>query len=483
MNGLFNLEAQFFWMLVVVIGFPLFTIILGEITLRLRREKQPLFTPLSNLRNLVLPTLTLFLVLAKVIGLARDVIGVRLAETLLWIAIIYTALSLLNVILFEDAPEETWQANTPKLFRDLSRLFLVSIGTAIVLSTVWGTDLGGLITALGVGSLVIGLALQSNLSNVFSGIVLLFEKPFKLGDWLEVNGTMGKVIEITWRSVHLQTKSGDIVIVPNSQLVEGTLENHNRPSPIYQIQLELGFSYDDPPNKIKQILTQTALETEGVLLEPPPLVLTSEFADFTINYQVLLYVTDYGQELKVRDRFMTRVWYVSKRYNLEMPYPINAEYQYQPSTPTPEMLAQKAKETLITIPSISQFGSNALDILSKKGTWLDFAKSEFVILEGAPLPGLYLIIEGVANILVTDKIGQKQVIGKLEQGELFGEKASLISSQVSDVSVLAVEDLQILLLDKNLLRTLLEQSPRLSQEIGEIMELRRRAINSVLNVA
>jgi small-conductance mechanosensitive channel len=483
MNGLFNLKEQLFWMLVVVIGFPLSTIILGEINLRLRRGKQPLFTPLSNLRNLVLPALTLFLVLTKVIGLARDVIGVRLAETLLWIALIYTALSLLNVILFEDAPKGTWQANTPKLFLELSRFFLILIGIALVLSTVWGTDLGALITAFGVGSLVIGLALQNNLSNIFSGMALLFEKPFKLGDWLQVDNLTGKVVEITWRSVHLQTKSGDIIIVPNSKLVEGTLKNFNRPSPIYQIKLELGFSCDDPPNKVKQIITQTALKTEGVLSEPQPLVLTSEYADYTINYQVLLYVTDYGQELKVRDRFMTRVWYVTKRYNLNMPYPITSEFEYQASTPTPEMLARKAKETLITIPSISQFGSDTLDILSREGTWLDFAKGEFVMNEGEPLLGLYLIIEGVAEILVTDKMGQKQVIGHLEQGELFGEKASLISTQISDVCVLAVEDLQVLLLEKNLVQTLLEQSPRLSQEIGEIMELRRRAVSSVLNVA
>mgnify|MGYP002777006427 CR=1 FL=1 len=483
MIGLFDLSNQLFWMLVVAVGFPLATIFLGEINLRLRRAKHPLFTPLSNLRNLILPTLTLFLLLFKVMGLARDTVGVRISETLLWIAVIYTTLSVVNIILFEDAKEGTWQSNVPKLFLDLSRFFLVLIGTAIVLSSVWQADLGGLLTALGVGSLVIGLALQDSLSNIFSGMALLFERPFKLGDWIQVGDTLGKVVEITWRSVHLQTKSGDIVIVPNSELAGGTLKNYNRPLPTYRIDLELGFSYDDPPNKIKQILTQTALETEGVLSKPPPLVVTSAYADFTINYQVLLYIADCSQELSVRDRFMTRVWYVAKRYNLNIPYPIAAEYEYQSATPTPEMLAEIAKKTLAKIPSLSQFGSEMLDTLSQKGTWLDFARGEFVILENEPLLGLYVIIEGTAQMSLTDKMGQVQIIGQLEQGELFGEKASLISEQISDVSILAVEDLQVLLLDKNTLQTLLEHSPRLSNEIGEIMELRRRAVRSFFNVA
>ena len=480
MNVLLSLKEQFIWMLVVVIGFPLLMIVLGEINLRLRKAKQPLFTPLSNLRNLVLPSLALFVIMVRVIGLARETIGVRLAETLLWIALIYTALSLLNVILFEDAPEGTWQANTPKLFRDLSRFFLILIGTAIVLSTVWGTDLAGVVTAFGVGSLVIGLALQSNLSNIFSGIVLLFEKPFKLGDWLEVDNKIGQVIEITWRSVHLQTKSGYIVILPNSKLAGDTLKNFNRPLSVYQIELEIGFSYDIPPNKVKQVITQTALETEGVLSEPLPFVLTADYADFKINYQVFFYVTDYGQKQKVCDRFMTRIWYVAKRHNLIMPYPIAAEYEYKASISSPEILAQQAKETLITISSFSQLDSDTLETVIKQATWLDFAKGEFALVEGEALLGMYLIIEGNAEISLTDKMGHQQVIDKLEKGDLFGEKASLISAQVSDVNILAVKDLQVLLLSKNLLQMLLESSPRLSQEIGEIMELRRRGVNAVL---
>lgn len=484
MDGLSTtLQDKFLWMLVVAVGFPFAMLVLGEINVQLRRQKNRFFTPLSNLRNLLLPSLALFLLLYRVIGLERSSIGVRLAETWLWIAVIYSALSLVNVILFEDAQEGTWQANVPKLFLDLSRFFLVLIGIAIVMSTVWGADLGGLLTALGVGSLVIGLALQDSLGNIFSGMALLFERPFKLGDWLEVGDTLGRVVEITWRSVHLQTKNGDIVIVPNSELAGETFKNLNLPTPIHEEVIELGFSYDDPPNRVKELLKQTALETEGVLANPEPWVVTYNYADFYITYQVCLKLSDCGQVLRVRDRFMTRIWYMAKRYNLTIPYPISTEFEYRSTALTPEKQAEIAKKTLMIIPSLSQFGSETLDTLSRQGTWLDFAKDEFVLLEGEPLPGLYLIVEGKAQLSVTDLMGQYQVIGQLGRGEFFGEKASLIFAQTSDVRVVALEDLTVLLLDKDTLQDMLEGSPRLSHEIGEIMELRRRAVNSIVKAA
>jgi len=168
-----------------------------------------------------------------VLQLPRGETLVRLTETFLWITVIYWGLTLINVILFEGAEEGSWQSNVPKLFLDLSRTFLVLVGTAIVLSTVWNADLGGLLTALGVGSLVIGLALQDSLGNVFSGLTLLFEQPVSIGDWIEIGGIEGKVVEITWRSVHVMTLERDLVIVPNSELAGASLKNYNRPDSVH----------------------------------------------------------------------------------------------------------------------------------------------------------------------------------------------------------------------------------------------------------
>ena len=109
------------------------------------------------------------------------------------------------------------------------------------------------------GSLVIGLALQDTLKNLFSGILLLFERPFALGDWLQVGETIGKVIKVNWRSVYLQTRDQDSVVIPNSILAQGNFTNYNRPTPLHVERFLFGFSYDDPPNKVIRVLKETAL--------------------------------------------------------------------------------------------------------------------------------------------------------------------------------------------------------------------------------
>ncbi len=121
-------------------------------------------------------------------------------------------------------PKASWRSRAPKLFQDLIRLLLVAIGAAIVLSVVWRQDLGGLIAALGVGSIVLGLALQETLGNLMAGIALFFEKPFSAGDWISVGGKSGQVVQITWRSVHLRTAERNLLVLPNS--TAGARDNH-----------------------------------------------------------------------------------------------------------------------------------------------------------------------------------------------------------------------------------------------------------------
>ena len=96
----------------------------------------------------------------------------------------------------------------------------------VIYSNVWGREVQGALTALGVGSVVIGLALQEPLGNIVSGLMLLFERPLKVGDWVSAEGVTGKVIEINWRSVHILTPTRELRIVQqhtSSQIVVSEL--------------------------------------------------------------------------------------------------------------------------------------------------------------------------------------------------------------------------------------------------------------------
>lgn len=468
-------RASGLWALGLMLGLPLVLLVLTEAIVRLRRRQLPTEATMRIVRTLVVPTLAVYLILTRVMELDPTRPGVRLVLTILWIFLIHAALSLLNVAIFAGAAQESWQARVPKLVRDLGRFALVLVGVAIVLSTVWGADLGALVAALGVGSIVIGLALQDPLGNLFSGVMLLFEQPFRVGDWVRIGDNFGKVVEINWRAVHVLMRGTEVMVVPNSVLAKGSFSNLSRPTRVHTEVITLGFSYDDPPNKVKRVLTRTAVNTHGVLEDPPPKVQTSAYEASSIAYKLSLRVADYAEMSAVRDELMTRIWYAVKRYRLTMPYPMQTSIQVNQSDLDAAMKAALPAETLRRFPQLGLARATDLGAGVSRGAVQHYARGERVVAEGECLPGLALILEGQVVLTVRDAAGQDKEVARLGVGEFFGER-SLLSAAASDVTVTVLEDLEVLMLEGEALQAMIDQTPHAAREIGNVKEARRRAI-------
>ena len=105
-----------------------------------------------------------------------------------------------------------------------------------------------------VGAVVIGLALQDTLGNLFAGLAIQIEKPFRVGDWVTIGGQDGLVSEITWRATKMRTKAGNFVVVPNSVLAKDTITNYSEPTRAMRLHVEVGASYEVPPNLVKSVI-------------------------------------------------------------------------------------------------------------------------------------------------------------------------------------------------------------------------------------
>lgn len=465
------------WSLVLVIGFPVSIVILGEIIHRLKRRANPLAGTLQIVRNLTLPVLAFMLFMQYVIKLDPDSNLVKTVQTLLWICAINAALSLLNVILFEQAEADTWRARFPKLLVDLSRLVLILMGTAIALSSVWNTDIAGLVTALGVSSIVIGFALQDTLGSVISGIALLFERPFNVGDWLKVGDLVGTVTDINWRSVRLQTFDRELIIIPHKVISGETITNFSHPWRIHAERIQIGFSYTDPPNLAKQVLKSTALSTQGILSDPEPEIFTLSYDDHCVNYEVKFFIQSYGDVEKIRDSFMTRIWYAAQRNNLTIPFPIRTLYHFHGPTSRAEGISKKFAESLQSIPSFVPLDKEKtnLDTQSQGVVLHHFGAGEKVIQQGYPGNNLYIIVSGKALLTIKDESGWEHEVLPLESGDFFGEM-SLFSGEPSAVSVSAIEDLEVMIVSATVVNQMIERQPSFAREISQILEVRRKAI-------
>ena len=136
---------SFTWAIALIVGFPLLVIGLGELIYRLQRRAKPLADTLRIVRNLVLPVFVFMLFVQHILNRPTSDVLVKSIQTLFWLCVIHAALSLLNAVLFGQAKADTWRSRVPKLLIDLFRLFLVLLGGAIVLATVWHADLAGLL--------------------------------------------------------------------------------------------------------------------------------------------------------------------------------------------------------------------------------------------------------------------------------------------------------------------------------------------------
>lgn len=458
--------------LALLVGLPLALLVLNEWLAALRRSDHALLAPVAFLRNAIVPALGLVVLLDGVLALPDDDLWVRIGHTILWVVLVAGALGLVNAVAFEGADPGSWRARVPKLLRDLVRLGLVLAAAAIVYSQVWGADLSGALTALGLGGLVLGLALQEPLGNLFSGIMLLMERPFEVGDEIEVGDTNGVVQEINWRSVHVMSPGGITRIIPNSSLNGQTITNYSRPLRQRAETLEFGFGYDDPPNKVRAVLEEVARGTPGVLPDPAPYAATVSFADFSVNYKLVVRIPQ-GQRMAVRNELMTRVWYAARREALTIPYPMSVNLEHEADTPfyRPEPTAIDLLARFPRLPKLA----DAADAAHVRR--VEFARDEVVFAAGSVIEGLSLLVTGEVSLQVQHGALPAE-IATVRPGELFGE-AGLHGAQRTEVRAVARRDCLCVWLSPDAVREMLERSPPLARELGHAFEVRRRTAAAV----
>jgi small-conductance mechanosensitive channel len=463
---------RLYWTIGLVIAVPILTVVLVEMEQMQRRQSSKYRSVFRYLRVPMIPLMAAWLILTKVMGVPVDDRLARIVATLADVSAIVVGLSLVNAILFSNISDDSWQARTPKLLVDIVRSILVIIGAAVVLSLVWGVDLGQIAAALGIGAIVIGLAIAEPLGNVFAGLMLLVERPITVGDWIKIGERVGQVLEINWRAIHLRTYLGELVVVPNAILAKESFSNFSRPTKLHAEPLKLGFSYDDPPNKVRATLLDCLDRTPGVRKEPPATVQVVNYGDFSVDYEVIFYVDDYKRLFEVRDAFMTTVWYAARREGITIPFPTAMEYSGEmkdtllPPNPHPSI-----DETLDGIPMLAGLSESQRSKLVADSYWHSYAKNEIVTDLGEIIPGLFLIVKGRVRATRTNQDGTMSVIFEAGEGEAFGESIAN-GTRLSDCRFIAIEDLDCVILRPNTLQGVLMTCTRFAQEISHLTEIR-----------
>ncbi len=201
------------------------------------------------------------------------------------------------------------------------RYIIVTIGFIVILQTT-GIDLsalGILMGALGVG---IGFGLQSITNNFISGIIILFERPIKIGDRIEVDDVAGNIISISARATTIITNDNIAVVVPNSEFINSTVINWSLNDRNVRFNFPVGVAYKEDPARIKNLLLDVAVANPGILNTPPPDVLFDEFGDSSLNFILRVWTSEFSDKPNVlKSQLYYAIFEKFREHGIEIPFP------------------------------------------------------------------------------------------------------------------------------------------------------------------
>lgn len=212
------------------------------------------------------------------------------------------------------------------IFTNLAKVAAISIGVLITLQSL-GVSITPILTALGVGGLAVALAMKDTLSNVFSGLQIIATRQIRQGHYIRLDGgEEGYVTDITWRNTLIRTLPNNTVLIPNSKLAEAIVTNFHLPETEMAVLVQVGVSYDSDLDKVEQVTIEVARQllqdVQGGVHDFEPFIRYHTFADFSINFTVILRGKEYVDQHLLKHEFVKRLHRRYRLEKIEIPFPI-----------------------------------------------------------------------------------------------------------------------------------------------------------------
>ncbi len=350
----------------------------------------------------------------------------------------------------------------PAIVQDVTVIVLFALAATVVLDE-------KVLTTSAVGAVVVGFALQDTLGNLFSGLAIQIEKPFRVGHWIRIGDYEGKVQQVTWRATKLLTKAGQYVVVPNSMMSKDPILNFSEPTEPTRIEVMVGASYDAAPNVVKQALHEALDNSPLALTAPPADVLIEDFGASSVNYRLRFWIADYGRDGAARDQVRSNIWYTFRRHAIEIPYPIQVEYSRDvvPAR-TPERL-QALAARLDQIDLFGDLDGDERVRLAEGCREHLFAAGERVVRQGAQGRSMFVVLDGAVRVSL-EPTGQD--VARISQGGFFGEM-SMLTGEPRTATVTATDDALLLEIPTDQFRDLARGRPGLLEHVSEVVSARR----------
>lgn len=400
--------------------------------------------------------------------------GALLLTALCWAAFTFLFNRLCLVVLWRGVLPRAG-VQVPAMLVTLAEIVVWLAAIAFIVAGVYGQSVTALLATSTVLLGVAGFALQKMIADFFAGIALSIERPYAIGDWLQLDpgGPMGKVAEFGWRSTSIITPEDLTIVIPNGRLAERAFTNYSRPHRYFRDKIRVTLPYGVTTHQGQRILLGAANQIDEVANLPlKPVVTIDEYDTRGVVWVLIYAVPDRHRLIPLRFLLHQNILRNLHYAGIEIPVPAQ-EIRLNRAGPAGDadggvsrLLRQSALFAGLT--------SEETDALAHAATQHVCHSGEPILTQGNPGSSLFILNEGLLSVWMTDAAGRDTQLARIQPGEFFGE-LSLLTGEPRGATVIPVTDCLVTEIGKDAMSTLLKARPELAEILSEALAGRQAA--------
>ncbi|HZH31359.1 MAG TPA: mechanosensitive ion channel family protein [Pyrinomonadaceae bacterium] len=397
-----------------------------------------------------------------------------LAKIALWLSVMFVCVRLTGAFLFDVVFRIRKGREAPSLIRDLFSIVAYILVAALILKHFFDLSLGALLSGSALLGVILGLALQDTLGNLFSGISLHADKPFEAGDVITVGKWMGVVESVTWRAAKIRTFTNHVVLLSNSQIAKEAIEVCPSDNPNARLVF-FNALYSHSPEHVMRVVREAIRETPNVRRQPTPIVRMRNLGDFAVDYEIKYWLEDYTRFNDTDALLRQRVWYAFRRAGLSFAFPTQTLYIERPkSLASPAEQAETLTGRLAATDIFAPLNADELSQLVCASRSHTYAPGETIIRAGEEGDSMFVVHHGNVAVQVDDN-GQARTVATLGEGDFFGEMA-LLTGEPRSAHVVAAEETEVLEIGHAAMKSVFDSNPHLAETLGQTIAHRRAGL-------
>lgn len=374
------------------------------------------------------------------------------AKTLWWVHLAWSTIGFVRIYIVLDG--------RPREARVLQDLIIAVVYLAVALSIlafVFDFAIGTLLATSGVIAIILGLALQSTLNDLFSGLALTLGRPYGIGDWIILtDGTEGRVVESTWRSTHILTPYNNIVVLPNSFLAKIGLTNMSRPDETHLVTLPLRVKPTRTPSFVAEMMRQAMIGANNILHDRAPVVALKGVDVFAIELELQFHVRHPADRILAKNELIDLVYRQCAATGISLALPVSSAVlveNFDVGQSSPETL----QELLQSNPIFAGLRQDELQMLEASATLRHYRPGDALTNGADSIPNLMIVRSGA----VAARCGGPDTV-RLAPGAIFGQ-VDVIESEAKYEALTTLEAYEI---DGPTLASILRDHPEIQNSLS-----------------